>query len=135
VCEEGGTALLAAIEATRQRTRATVKREALRQLSQYVGKRRVPLDYPAFLARGLDLGSGPTESYWKVPRARGSGRFGVEHVFLANGKSGGIMSRSVSRPRTAGRQAAELRAVGGNRAGPRLEARQHVPVTVEWTRE
>jgi hypothetical protein len=74
VCEEGGPALWAAIEATRQGTRSPAKREALRQLSQYVGKRLTQLDYPAFRARGLDLGSGPTESYCKVLTARLKGR-------------------------------------------------------------
>jgi hypothetical protein len=74
VCEEGGPTLLAAVEATRQQTRAKAKREALRQLSQYVAKRVTQLDYPAFRARGLDLGSGPTESYCKVLTARLKGR-------------------------------------------------------------
>jgi hypothetical protein len=74
VCEEGGPALLAAVEATRQRTRSRMKREALRQLLQYVAKRVTQLDYPAFRARGLDLGSGPTESYCKVLTARLKGR-------------------------------------------------------------
>jgi hypothetical protein len=74
VCEEGGTALLAAVEATRQKTRSPAKREALRQLSQYVGKRLAQVDYPAFRAAGYDLGSGPTESYCKVLTARLKGR-------------------------------------------------------------
>ena len=74
VCEEGGPTLLAAVEATRQATRSRTKREALRRLSQYVAKRVTQLDYPAFRARGLDLGSGPTESYCKVLTARLKGR-------------------------------------------------------------
>ncbi len=74
VCEEGGVALLAAVEATRQATRSPAKREALRQLSGYVGKRLGQLDYPAFRAAGYDLGSGPTESYCKVLTARLKGR-------------------------------------------------------------
>ena len=74
VCEEGGAALLAAVETTRQETRCKAKREALRQLAQYVAKRLGQLDYPAFRALGYDLGSGPTESYCKVLTARLKGR-------------------------------------------------------------
>ena len=74
VYEEGGTALLAAVEATRQGTRRPTKREALRQLSQYVGKRLAMLDYPAFLAAGFDLGSGPTEALCKTLTLRLKGR-------------------------------------------------------------
>jgi hypothetical protein len=74
VCEEGGPALLAAVEALRQKTRSRTKREALRQLSQYVGKRVAQLDYPAFRAAGYDLGSGPTESYCKALTLRLKGR-------------------------------------------------------------
>jgi len=74
VCEEGGAALLSAVEATRQTTRSPMKREALRQLSQYVAKRLAQLDYPAFRAAGFDLGSGVTESYCKGLTARLKGR-------------------------------------------------------------
>ena len=74
VCEEGGAALLAAVEATRQGTRKKTPREALRQLSQYVGKRLAQLDYPAFRAAGYDLGSGPTEALCKTLTARLKGR-------------------------------------------------------------
>ena len=76
-------ALLAEIEATRQATRAKVKREALRQLSQYVAKRVGQLDYPAFRAAGFDLGSGPTEPYCKVLTARlkgGGKRWNTPHA-------------------------------------------------------
>lgn len=74
VYEEGGAALLAVVEAARQKTRGAAKREALRQLTQYVGKRVAQLDYPAFRAAGYDLGSGPTESYCKALTARLKGR-------------------------------------------------------------
>ena len=74
VCTGGGAALLAAVETKRQATRAKAKREALRQLSQYVAKRVGQLDYPAFRAAGFDLGSGPTESYCKGLTARLKGR-------------------------------------------------------------
>lgn len=74
VCEEGGAALLAAVETLRQASRSKAKREALRKLSQYVAKRLPQLDYPEFRRRGLDLGSGPTESYCKLLTARLKGR-------------------------------------------------------------
>lgn len=74
VCEAGGPALLAAIEATRSATRAPAKREALRQVSQYVAKRVSQLDYPSFCAAGFDLGSGPTEALCKTLTARLKGR-------------------------------------------------------------
>jgi hypothetical protein len=74
VCEEGGAALLAAVETTRQSVRSPAKREALRELSQYVAKRVDQLDYPAFRAAGYDLGSGPTESYCKTLTTRLKGR-------------------------------------------------------------
>ena len=74
VCEEGGAALLASIEATRQATRNQAKRQSLRQLSQYVSKRLTQVDYPAFRAAGYDLGSGPTEALCKTLTARLKGR-------------------------------------------------------------
>ena len=74
VCEEGGTALLAAVEETRKTLRNKIKRESLRQLSQYVGKRLAQLDYPAFRAAGYDLGSGPTEGLCKTLTSRLKGR-------------------------------------------------------------
>jgi len=44
-------------------------------LDQYVAKRAEMLDYPAFLAEGFDLGSGPTEAFLKTltRRLKGSG--------------------------------------------------------------
>jgi hypothetical protein len=74
VCQEGGVGLLAAVEAERKTARSKAKREALRQLSQYVGKRLSQLDYPAFRAAGYDLGSGPTEALCKTLTARLKGR-------------------------------------------------------------
>lgn len=74
VCEAGGVGLLAAVEQERKRVRSKAGREALRQLSGYVGKRLEQLDYPAFLAAGLDLGSGPTEGLCKTLTSRLKGR-------------------------------------------------------------
>ena len=74
VCQEGGVGLLAAVEQERKRVRSKAGREALRQLSGYVGKRVTPLDYPAFRAAGYDLGSGPTEALCKTLTGRLKGR-------------------------------------------------------------
>jgi hypothetical protein len=74
VCEEGGAALLSAVEAERKTVRSKAKRESLRQLSGYVGKRLSQLDYPAFRAAGYDLGSGPTEALCKTLTSRLKGR-------------------------------------------------------------
>lgn len=50
---------------TRSRLRSAVKRKAMDQLMQYLGSRRETVNYPAFRAAGLDIGSGPTESMCK----------------------------------------------------------------------
>ena len=50
---------------TRSRLRSPAKREALDGLMRYLGQRRAKVDYPAFRAAGLDIGSGPTESMCK----------------------------------------------------------------------
>lgn len=50
---------------TRFRFRAKAKREALDELMGYLGRRREKVNYPAFRAAGLDIGSGPTESMCK----------------------------------------------------------------------
>ena len=39
------------------------KRQALDSLRDYVGKRIAMTDYPAFLNKNYDIGSGPTESF------------------------------------------------------------------------
>ncbi len=50
---------------TRAPLRAKAKREALDDLMRYLGERRAKVDYAAFRAAGLDIGSGPTESMCK----------------------------------------------------------------------
>ena len=50
---------------TRSGLRAPAKRAALDGLMRYLGQRREKVDYPAFRAAGLDIGSGPTESMCK----------------------------------------------------------------------
>ena len=39
------------------------KRKALNNLRDYIGKRIAMTDYPSFIDRSYDIGSGPTESF------------------------------------------------------------------------
>jgi hypothetical protein len=52
------------------------KRKAADRLLNYVSDRREMIRYPAFLARGWQIGSGPTESQCKIctKRLKGLGR-------------------------------------------------------------
>jgi len=50
---------------TRSKLRSVVKRKALDELMRYLGSRQEKVNYPAFRAAGLDIGSGPTESMCK----------------------------------------------------------------------
>lgn len=72
---EGALAVLEEIASARSLVRAKARREALAGLEQYVAKRMEMMDYPKFIASGLDIGSGPTEAKCKtVPaRLKGSG--------------------------------------------------------------
>jgi hypothetical protein len=54
-----------ALVETRSKLRAKGKRRALDDLMRYLGARRERVDYAGFRARGLDIGSGPTESTCK----------------------------------------------------------------------
>jgi hypothetical protein len=60
---------------TRSGFRAKAKRQALDELMGYLGRRREKVNYPAFRAAGLDIGSGPTESMCKSlgRRMKGTG--------------------------------------------------------------
>jgi len=58
----GPRALLAAIDEAKKRLRSAAKQNALRLLRRYVVDRWEMVDYPAALARGWDIGSGPTEA-------------------------------------------------------------------------
>jgi hypothetical protein len=51
------------------------KRQELESLREYIGKRIAMTDYPYFLDRGYDIGSGPTESFCGclTKRLKGSG--------------------------------------------------------------
>jgi hypothetical protein len=64
--ERGVTPVLAAIDALSKRIRAPAKRESLRGLRDYMVARLALLDYPAALAKGYDIGSGPTEAMCKT---------------------------------------------------------------------
>lgn len=75
VRNEGAGAVLVVIEETWRTVRSPRKRKGLQDLRTYVAKRCDMLDYPAFRARGFDIGSGPTEAFCKTLTARlkGSG--------------------------------------------------------------
>ena len=75
VYEEGAVGLLVAIHETLRTVRSPTKRESLEKLEQYVAKRAEMLDYPTFVKRGFDVGSGPTEAACKTLtlRLKGSG--------------------------------------------------------------
>lgn len=62
----GAKALLAGIDALDKQVRARRKKDSVRRLRNYVGKRREMLDYPTALANGWDIGSGPTEATCKT---------------------------------------------------------------------
>jgi hypothetical protein len=57
--------VLAAIDALSKKMRGHAKRESLRLLRQYITERWEMVDYPAALAHGWDIGSGPTEAACK----------------------------------------------------------------------
>lgn len=61
----GGRALLAAIEEAKKKLRARAKQDALRLLRNYIVERWEMVEYPAALAKGWDIGSGPTEAMCK----------------------------------------------------------------------
>jgi len=61
----GVTPLLAAIDALDKKVRSPCKRRALRLLRDYVVSRLEMVDYRTALAKGWDIGSGPTEAMCK----------------------------------------------------------------------
>ena len=58
---------------TRARLRSPPKRAAVDGLMRYLAERRPKVDYPAFRAAGLDVGSGPTEAMCKALSRRMKG--------------------------------------------------------------
>jgi hypothetical protein len=74
--DKGPVAILGELEERRKTLRAKSKLKALSGLINYIGNRIDMLNYPDFIAKGYDIGSGPTESMCKVltRRLKGSGR-------------------------------------------------------------
>jgi len=70
VLEQGPLRLLEEAGALRRQTRSSSKRTALESLQNYVAARVEMLDYPAFRAKGWEIGSGPTEASCKTLTAR-----------------------------------------------------------------
>jgi len=75
VWEHGSLVMLHRLDPYLRRHRRGPKREVLRSLRDYVGKRVAMTDYPAFRQLGYDCGSGPTESLCGTltNRLKGSG--------------------------------------------------------------
>lgn len=63
--ELGVTPMLAAIDALDKKLRSQAKRQSLKKLRDYVVSRMHMLDYRGALAKGWDIGSGPTEAMCK----------------------------------------------------------------------
>ena len=61
----GARPILAAIDEAKKKLRAPAKQNALRLLRKYIVERWEMVDYPAALAKGWDIGSGPTEAMCK----------------------------------------------------------------------
>ena len=61
----GGRTVLAAIEELGKKIRSSAKKESLRRLRRYLVERWEMVEYPQALARGWDIGSGPTEAMCK----------------------------------------------------------------------
>jgi hypothetical protein len=61
----GGRTVLAAIEELGKKIRSLAKKESLRRLRRYLVERWEMVEYPQALARGWDIGSGPTEAMCK----------------------------------------------------------------------
>jgi hypothetical protein len=64
--EVGVTAVLAAIDALNRKVRGKAKRKSLASLREYLVSRLDMLDYRTALAKGWDIGSGPTEATCKT---------------------------------------------------------------------
>ena len=75
VWEHGSLVMLHRLDPYLRRHRNGPKKEALRSLREYVGKRVAMTDYPSFRRLGYDCGSGPTESLCGTlaNRLKGSG--------------------------------------------------------------
>ena len=74
VWDQGSLVLLDRLGHYLRRHRSGPKREALKSLREYVGKRVNMTDYPSYRKAGYDCGSGPTESFCGTLTARLKGR-------------------------------------------------------------
>jgi len=72
---EGPLRLLEQLGDLRRTVRSGAKRKSVCDLQRYVGDRVGMLDYPGFLEKGYQIGSGPTEAFCKTltKRLKGSG--------------------------------------------------------------
>jgi hypothetical protein len=72
---QGPAAVLVKIQETLKPIRSPSKREAMQSLLQYVTGRCEMLDYPAYRAKGWDIGSGVTEAFCRTltDRLKGCG--------------------------------------------------------------
>ncbi len=83
---EGPAVLLERLMCERKKHRKRSKRQVLKDLIKYIGRRFAMCDYPKFVERGWQIGSGPTEAMCKVLtyRLKGSGmrwdRAGAEAI-------------------------------------------------------
>lgn len=68
--EQGAVETLASLVNQRKTLRAKGKRKALAGLIGYIGKRVAMLDYPLFIEREYEIGSGPTEAFCKTLTSR-----------------------------------------------------------------
>ncbi len=72
---DGPTVLLTRLMDERKKYRSKVKRKSLKELIKYIACRFQMCDYPKFIEKGWQIGSGPTESMCKVLtyRLKGAG--------------------------------------------------------------
>jgi hypothetical protein len=79
---EGGGAVLEALRGLDLRGKSRAARETYREVVTYFGNQESRMDYPTYLARGWQIGSGPVESACKTvvgQRLKGGGmRWGVQ---------------------------------------------------------
>jgi len=79
----GGRPVLAAIDEAKKKLRAPAKQKALRLLRNYIVERWEMVEYPAALAKGWDIGSGPTEAmckYLTLPLKRPGMKWDTDHA-------------------------------------------------------
>jgi len=72
---EGPTELLTRLMDERKNYRSKGKRKSLQEVIRYIARRFEMCDYPKFIERGWQIGSGPTEAFCKTltTRLKGSG--------------------------------------------------------------